>query len=199
MDAVHGADQLHTLKVGAVQLRRHGLKLAAEEHTHDGGFDHIVEVVPQRDFVAAQGLCLAVQMAAPHPGAQITGVLFAAVGDLKHVRLKNGDGNVQKPGVALDLLAVDLVVAGVHHQKFQLKGEITVPLQFLHEFGHEHGVLAAGDAHGDAVALLNQVVVLDGVDEGAPQLFAVLFDDAALGFLVRFKNTFFAHAFPSVS
>ena len=74
-----------------------------------------------------------------------------------------------------------------------------MPLQFLHEFGHEHGVLAAGDAHGDAVALLNQVVVLDGVDEGAPQLFAVLFDDAALGFLVRFKNTFFAHAFPSVS
>ena len=66
------------------------------------------------------------------------------------------------------------------------------------EKGHEHGVLAAGDAHGDAVALLNQVVVLDGINEWAPQLFAVLFNDAALGFLVRFKNTFFAHVFPSV-
>ena len=41
----------------------HGLQLGTVEHAHDGRLDHIVEVVAQRDFIAAQLLGLAVQVA----------------------------------------------------------------------------------------------------------------------------------------
>ena len=37
---------------------------------------------------------------------------------------------------------------------------LAVALQFLHELGQQHGILAAGDAHGDPVALLNQLMAL---------------------------------------
>ena len=53
MDAVEGADQLHTLEVGAVEFREHSLKLGAEEHTHDRRLNHIAEVMSQGDLVTA--------------------------------------------------------------------------------------------------------------------------------------------------
>ena len=46
MDAVHGPDEGHAGEAGAVQLGRHGLQLRTVEHAHDGGLDHIVEVMP---------------------------------------------------------------------------------------------------------------------------------------------------------
>ena len=52
MDAVQGADQLHPLEVGAVQLGGHRLELGAVKHPHHGGLDHVVKVVPQGDLVA---------------------------------------------------------------------------------------------------------------------------------------------------
>ena len=58
-----------------MQFGRHGLQLRTVEHAHDGGLDHIVEVMPQRDLVAAQLLGLAVQVAAAHPGAEVEGFL----------------------------------------------------------------------------------------------------------------------------
>ena len=61
---------------------------------------------------------------------------------IEHIRLKNCDGDIQQCGVAFDLLAVDLIIAGVHHQKHQLKGHIAVALQLLHQFSHQHAVLA---------------------------------------------------------
>ena len=173
-----------------MELGRHGLQLGAVEHTHDGGLDDVVEVVPQRDLVAAQLFGLAVQVAAAHPGAQIAGVLVGAVGHGEDVAFKNRHRNVQKFCVTFDLLAVDLVVSGVHHQKYQLKRHIAVALQLLHELCHQHGVLAAGNAHGDAVALLHQLVALDRHDKGRPKLLAVFFDDAAFDQLIGFHFTF---------
>lgn len=71
VDAVQGADELHARKVGAVQLGQHGLELGAEEHAQHRGLDHVVKVVAQSDLVAAQLLCLAVQVPPAHPGAQV--------------------------------------------------------------------------------------------------------------------------------
>ena len=79
-DAVHGADQGHAGEAGAVELGGHGLELGIVEYVYYGGFDDIVEVVAQRDFIAAQLLGLAVQVAAAHPGAEVAGVLLAVVG-----------------------------------------------------------------------------------------------------------------------
>ncbi len=107
-------------------LGRHGLHLGAVEHTHNRGLDDIVEVVPQCDLVAAQLLGLAVEVAAPHPGAEIAGVLVGVVGHREDVALEDGHRDVEQLGVGLDLLAVYLIVAGVHHQKDQLKGGIAV-------------------------------------------------------------------------
>ena len=70
-DKVHRSNQLHTLKVGAMQLWHHSLHLTSVEHTHQHRFDYIVIMVTQRNLVAAQFLCLAVQIAPTHTGADI--------------------------------------------------------------------------------------------------------------------------------
>ena len=183
-DAVHRADQRHARKVRAVQLRRHGLQLGAVEHAHDRRLDDIIKMMSQRDFVAAQLLRLLVQVAAAHTGTEVAGRLVAVVGDVKDVRLKYRDGNVQQRGVALDLLAVDLIIAGVHDEIDELKRNLAVALQFLQELGHKHRILAAGDADGDLVPGLDQLIPLDGHDEGRPKLLAEFFDNAALDFLI---------------
>ena len=46
-------------------------------------------------------------------------------------------------------------------------------LQFLHQLGQDHGVLAAGDAHGDSVPRLDQLVPLHSGDKGVPDGFAI--------------------------
>ena len=144
----------------------------------------------QRDFIAAQLLRFFVQMAAAHAGAEVAGRFFAVIGNIKNVGFKYRDGDMQQGGVALDFLAVDLVVAGVHHQIDQLERHFAVALQLLQQLGHQHGILAAGNADGNLVPRLDQLVPLDGNDEGRPQLLTELFDDAALDFLISFQLTF---------
>ena len=183
-DAVHRTDQRHARKVRAVQLRRHGLQLGAVEHAHDCRLDDIIKMMSQRDFVAAKLLRFLVQVAAAHAGAEVARRLITVVGDIKDVRLKYCDGNVQQRGVALDLLAVDFIIAGVHDEVDELKRNLAVALQFLQELGHKHRILAAGDADGDLVPGLDQLVPLDGHDEGRPKLLAEFFDNAALDFLI---------------
>ena len=63
-------------------------------------------------------------------------------------------------------------------------------LQFLHELCHQHGVFAAGDADGDPVACLDELIPFDGYDEGGPKLFSVFFDDAAFDHLIGFEFAF---------
>ena len=73
---VEGADQLHAGKIGAVKLRHHGIELASVEDPHEGGLDHIVEMVAQSDFIAAQSLGVGVEKSPAHPGAEIAGGVF---------------------------------------------------------------------------------------------------------------------------
>ena len=87
-------------------LRRHGLQLGAVEHAHDRRLDDIIKMMAQRDFVAAKLLRLLVQVAAAHTGTEVAGRLITVVGNVKDVRLKYRDGNVQQRGVALDLVRV---------------------------------------------------------------------------------------------
>ena len=168
-----------------MQLGHHGLHLRAVEHAHEDGLDHVVVVVAQRDLVAAQFPRLAVQVAAAHPGAQVAGILFFVVDDIENIRFKNGDGNAQKPGVVLDHLAVGLVVAGIHDQKFQLKGKLVVPVKLLKQLGHEHGILAAGNAYGDAVAGLDQIIGADGFGKLGKKPLVPRLADAFLDLLLQ--------------
>ena len=70
---IQRTDQLHTLEIGAVELRHHGLDLGAVEHAHENRLDDIIVVMAQGDLIAAQLFCKIVQVAAAHSGAQITG------------------------------------------------------------------------------------------------------------------------------
>ena len=180
---VQRADQLHAREVGAVHLGHHALQLGAVEHGHDGGLDHVVEVVAQGDLVAAQCPGLAVQVAPAHPGAQVAGVLLGAVGGGEDVGFEDVGRDPQQLQILLDPLPVGLRVAGIHHEKFQLKGHVAVLLQLLQELCQQHGVLAAGDAHGDSVARKNQLVVAYGVHEWAPYGLPILGQQALLDLL----------------
>lgn len=94
---------------------------------------------------------------------------------------------MQQRCVALDLLPVDGVVAWVHDEVDDLERHVAVPLQQLQELGHEHGVLAAGDARGDPVAGRDEVVLLDGGDERRPEPLVIGLLDAALDLLIGFE------------
>ena len=61
---------------------------------------------------------------------------------------------------------------------------LAVTLKLLHQLRQQHGILAAGDADRDFIPLLNQLIPLDGHDEGRPKLLAEFFDNAALDFLI---------------
>ena len=78
-DAVERTDQLHPLKVLAVQLREHRLQLRAVEHCHYRRFDHVVEMMPERDLVAAELLGFVIEMSSSHLGAKITRLLLRSV------------------------------------------------------------------------------------------------------------------------
>ena len=185
VDAVQGPDQFHAGEILAAELGGHGLKLSAVEQAHDSGLDHVGKVVAQRDLVASQFLSLGIQEAPAHPGAEIAGVLLHADGDIENVAVENRDGNPQQGGVILDEFSILRLVAGVHHHKDQFKGLGGMALQFLHQLGQDHGVLASGDAHGDPVPRLDQLVPLHSGDKGIPDGFAIGFDETALGSLLR--------------
>ena len=178
VDAIHGADEFHAAKIQTVELGHHALQLRAVEHRHDGGLDDVGEVVAQRNLVAAQVLCLVVEVAAAHLGANVAGGTFGVVRHVENVRLENGDGDFQELRVAFDFLAVDFVVTGVHHQVFHVEFHVAVAVKHLDELRHEHGILAARDADGDFVALFDELVVLDGGNERRPEPFAVSFRNA---------------------
>ena len=161
-----------------MEFGHHALQLRTVEHRHDGGLDDIGEVVAQRNLVAAQVLCLVVEVAATHLGANVAGGTFGVVCHVENVRLENSDGDFQEFCVAFDFLSVDFVVAGVHHQVFHVEFHVAVAVKHLDELRHEHGILAARDADGDFVAFFDELVVLDGSNERSPEPFTVCLRNA---------------------
>ena len=112
---------------------------------------------------------------------------------IEDVRFEYADGDIQLFGVFLDHLPVGGAVAGIHHEKLKLEGHPAVAVQLLKELGHQHGILAAGNAHGDAVAALHQLVIAHGLREIAPQLFAELFAQAVFHALTQLVGLLTLH------
>ena len=67
-------------------------------------------------------------------------------------------------------MAVGLIVAGIHAQENKLELKLSVPLKFLKKLRHQHGILAAGDADGDSVSVLNLTIFDDGAREGIEKI-----------------------------
>lgn len=57
-DKIKRADQLHFVKICALQSGEHGLPLPGVQHSHKGGLNDIIVVMPERNFVAAELLRL---------------------------------------------------------------------------------------------------------------------------------------------
>ena len=129
-------------------------------------------------------------MSAAHFCTQIARVLFGVVCHGKNIGLKNRDRNVQQCRIAFDFLAVQLIVARVHHKVHKLKRHFAVFLQLLQKLCHQHGILAAGDAHRNLVVFLNELVTLYRSDERHPDRLAEFLLYTALNALVGFKFSF---------
>ena len=78
-------------------------------------------------------------------------------------------------GLFLSLIHI-FVVAGVHNEENYLKRHLAVPLEQLHQLCHQHGILAAGDAHGNLVARLNQLILSNRQCKRVPDGLAEFFD-----------------------
>ena len=72
MHAVQRPYEFHAFKVLTAELWHHRLQLGTVEHPHERRFDNVVEMMSQRDLVAAQFLRLFIKRTAPHAGAQVT-------------------------------------------------------------------------------------------------------------------------------
>ena len=134
-DEIQRTDELHALKIGAVQLGHHGLYLRAVQHAHENSLYNVVIVVPQRDLVAAERAGVGVKVPAPHPRAQIARGFVHCVHRVEYVRLKHRYRHAQLSGVVLYHGAVLRAVAGVHDEELDLEGELVMELQLLKELG----------------------------------------------------------------
>ena len=89
---------------------------------HEHGFDRVVVVVAERNFVAAALLCRGIQVAAPHFGAQKARMRGRVPGrDAQHVGLEDFERQLELPGVCLELRAPGGRIARVHGEEHQLK------------------------------------------------------------------------------
>ena len=134
----------------------------------------------ERYLVAAEFFRLAVQMSSSHAGAEVAGRVLLVICDIKNIRLKYRKRNLKQSCVALNFLTVDRVVTRIHAEEDEIKGYAGMFMQLLHEFRHQHAVLSAGDADGDFVSRLDELVLDDGCHERSPEFFTKALVYAAL-------------------
>ena len=132
------------------------------------------------DLVAAEFFGLAVQMTSSHAGAEVAGRVLLAICNIKNICFKYSQRNLKQLRVAFDLRAVDRIVTRIHAEEDEIKGYAGMFMQLLHEFRHQHAVLSAGDADGDFVSRLDELVLDDGCHERSPEFFTKALVYAAL-------------------
>ena len=177
---VKRTDQLHARKIRAVNLRHHRFHLRAVQHAHQHRLDHVVKMVAEGNFVAAERAGVLVQAATAHPGAEIARRFLRRSRRFKQPVFHNRDRQAEQGGVFLNPRAVFRAVTGIHHEVHQFKACGAEPLQQLHTLGQQHRVLAAGDAHGHAVTIAQHAVIAQAPDKFVPDGLSVFFLDAQL-------------------
>ena len=190
-DQVHRADDLHSIKMDAVQLWHHRLDLCAVEHAHEVCLDHIVVVMAECDLIAAQIHCPAVQVAAAHAGAEIARGFVDVVDGIEDLCLENGGRDAEHAGVFLDDLPVGCIIARIHDEIDDLEREFIVALQLLKQLCHEHGVLAAGDTDCDLIVFLDQLIVADRLCKAGEERHMEFAPDAVFDALLAGQPGFF--------
>ena len=162
-------DQRPDDDVGAVvghQPRRHGLQRAREEQVQEQRFDEVVEVVAERDLGGADLGRDAVEDAAAQPRAERARRGVGLEDVLHHL----ADLGVLDPvfppalgaGLGDDVVLV-VLVARVHVDRDEREVDRRALPQVVERLHQRPAVLAAGQPHHDAVTVLDEVEVLDGL------------------------------------
>ena len=158
----HGADQPH---LGAV-VPEFGLEAAeasVAQQIHQAGFDDVVEIVPERQLVAAGLLGGGVEDAAAQVGAEAAGRFFPL--DVEDVFDRVGDHvqrHFQRVAEILQRRGVPCAVGHVDAESLQVVFDRAVGLDEFEDVEQQQAVLAAGNADGDAVAGRDHVVPVNG-------------------------------------
>ena len=147
---------------GKVALRGKAADLSAVEQVHQKGLYGIVKMMTERDLLAAGFFCHVVQNAAAHPRTKAAGIFFLPVleDDLSEVGTANAVFDVPFPAQRLDLAVIGLhtVEAGVSRQSDDLVFPGIISSHHRECIEKIHGILAAGNAYGDAVAFIDHII-----------------------------------------
>ncbi|MPN63919.1 hypothetical protein SDC9_211686 [bioreactor metagenome] len=126
-------------------------------------------MVPQGQLVAAQLPGLGIEVAPAHPGAHVAGVVPGnVINDLKDVRFEYFQRNLKVFHIIQQQFPDLGMVSRIHADKLHLELKLAVPLQFLKQLCHQHGVLAPGDGHRSPVPRLNQLEVIQRLGKLGP-------------------------------
>lgn len=187
MHAVQRPYEFHAFKVLTAELWHHRLQLGTVEHPHERRFDDIIEMVTQRDLIATQFPCLLIECAAPHACAKVTrGTLTALFFDhLEDLLFKELHRQSEQSCIFLNSVAVLRPVSRIHHKVLEGKRNVTVSLQHLQQFGHQHGILPAGNARADPVVFLDQLIAFERSNKGHPELSPHCPRDAPLDLILK--------------
>ena len=149
---------------GAVQ-KRHRLEAAdaaLEQQIHQQRLHRVVIVVAQGDLADALFRQGGVQAAPPQFGAQGAGILLLPLleDDLVHRHLNAGVGHLQPFAQRRHAGEVHARHAHLHGDGLHREGDGVEFLQPGQGYQRQQAVLSAADAHGDAVAGFDHMIVL---------------------------------------
>ena len=147
-----------------LHAREHRSRLTAVQNPHQYALDHIVKVMTQRDFVAAELARLFVQQPAPHFRAQKARI-FLPLNVRKNVRFEELQIHVKPLCIALYLLLVLIGKAGVHRQIFYRYRQLSVLFVLAKQRRQQQRVLAARHANADFVAAFQQFILVNRLPE----------------------------------
>ena len=91
----------------------------------------------ERNFVAAEFLCLCVKISSPHSRAKITRVRPYVEYGRENVRFKYRQRNIEQLRILFDYPAVRRTVARVHKQENYLEFHFVVTLYLLKKLRHK--------------------------------------------------------------
>ena len=177
LDAVKWADQFHPRIVVACAFRTHSLQLTAVEHSHQCGFNHVVEVMPQCDLITPQLLRLRVEMSAPHSCTEEARMFFLLVHHRQNICSEYFQRNAEIFCIFNQQCAVFVCISRIHQQKAERERMCVCPCQLLHQQREQHGILAAGYTDSDFVARFDEGIGFYGVHKRIPQLFVEIRGD----------------------
>ena len=152
------------LAVVGDQPRRHRLQRTGEEQVQKKRLDKVVGMVAEGNLGGADLAGNAVQHPSPQPGTQRTGRgvgLEDVVHQLADLRVLDAVLPAARLAGSGDDVVLEVLVAGVDVDGDEGKGDGRPLPQFIEDLEERPAVLAARQADHDAVAILDEIEVVD--------------------------------------